>query len=812
VVTRPYFFACLVFVAIALPSLLVRAGLIQRGEDLVRLQTTLTGDQVALRLESSVEARLSPVRILQHQWHANTIGGEEEFDRRVAGLRHHVEGLVAINWIDPEGVIRWVCPPGPNAAARGKSIRLHPIAGPVLAAAERDQALRLSPPLTLFQGGRGFTAYVPLRGEEAQPAGYLNAVFRSRPLVELCLAHELQEGFGVSLHDGEAPLYEAAGPPEGAPYVVSRSLSVGDRTWTLRLSPSPAVLEPLATKAPDFLALAGILLACAMAWTSAAFLKSRERRRAGDVQRARLQTILEATPDLVGMADAQGRVHYLNRAGRRALGIGDDDPLGELQIGDIHPPEVTARIFAEAIPAVAAEGWWESETVFRGVNGREFPVSQVILGHSNEKGQLSYLSTIARDLSEARRRGEEHAALLAKVQEKQRLETMGTLAGGIAHDFNNLLMIVSGFSELTLAQLGTDVAQAGPRENVAQIMSACDQAKGLIGQILTFARQSPGEPEELELVPLVEGVASLLRASLPLGVALRLRLGEGAAVHADRSQLQQVVMNLSVNAVTALGAEGQLEIGIRPLVEERVAFPDLRPGETVEIYVRDDGPGMSPEVRSRIFDPFFTTRKGSGGTGLGLSVVHGILEAHGGGIEVESTPGEGTTMRVYLPALRLGSGPQAPAQVQTNHPDPVTTKPGAVVTPAPEAKSGRGRVLIADDQESVVHVLERSLSLSGYTVTAVTTTAEVRQLLAQDPSAYDLLLTDLTFEGEEVDGVSLAGDLVRAYPELPIVLMTGSNDRDADELAAAGIREVLLKPFSMSTLQEVMDEHLSLGD
>ena len=811
-VTRPYFFAGLVFLAIALPSLLVRAALNQRSEDLVRLQTTLTGDQVALRLEGFVEARLSPVRILQDQWRANAIHDEETFGKHAAGLRGHVEGLVALNWIDGDGVIRWVVPPGPNAAARGKRLRAHPVAGPVLAAAERSGALRLTPPLTLYQGGRGFTAYVPLQDEQGRPAGYLNAVFRTRPLVELCLAHELEEGFGVSIHDGEAPLYASdAGPAAGEPFAVTRALRVGDRTWSLRLTPAQAVLEPLATLTPDLLALAGILLACAMAWTSAAFLKGRQLRQAEEVERARLHLILEATTDLVGMADAEGRVRYLNRAGRRALGIGDDEPLEGRQISDFHPPEGGA--LAEALPTVVAEGSWQSETVLRSLTGQEFPVSQVVLGHVDAAGELSYISTIARDLTEPRRRAAEHTALLAKVQEKQRIETMGTLAGGIAHDFNNLLMIVRGFSELTLAQLGAEAAQAGPRENLTQILSACDQAKDLIGQILTFARQSPREPEELELVPLVEGVASLLRATLPLGVALRLRLGEGAAVHADRSQLQQVVMNLCVNAVTALGGEGQLEVGIRALEEERAALPDLRPGEAIEVYVKDDGPGMSQEVRARIFDPFFTTRKGSGGTGLGLSVVHGILEAHGGGIEVESTLGEGTTMRAFLPALRVGAAP-APGAASEVEPRIIAgpgLEPSPVSSPVPSPgfRPERGRVLIADDQESVVRVLKRSLSLMGYTVTVAVSPAQVRELFALDASAYDILLTDLTFAGDEVDGVDLARDLVEAHPELPVVLMTGSNDRDSDELSAAGVREVLLKPFSMTTLQEVLDEHLA---
>jgi len=267
-------------------------------------------------------------------------------------------------------------------------------------------------------------------------------------------------------------------------------------------------------------------------------------------------------------------------------------------------------------------------------------------------------------------------------------------------------------------------------------------------------------------------------------------------------------MNLCVNAVTALGSEGQLEVGIRPLQEERPALPDLRLGETVEVYVRDDGPGMSSEVRSRIFDPFFTTRKSSGGTGLGLSVVHGILEAHGGGIEVESTPGAGTTMRVYLPALRLGPGPEAPASA----PPPAggASTPPAPTSPAPTPPaptSGRTRVLIADDQQSVLQVLQRSLVVMGYSVTTARSPAEVHELLADDPSAYDILLTDLTFEGEEVDGVALARDLLESAPELPVVLMTGSNDREAEELSAAGIREVLLKPFSLEALGEVLQQH-----
>lgn len=789
---RPYFLAFLVFAAIAVPSLAVRAALKQRSEELVDIQMRLTADQVARRLESFVEARLSPIRILQEQWRANAVRDEQGFRQQVAGLRQHVDGLVAVNWIDPQGVIRWVVPAGPNAAARGKSVREHPVAGPILAAAERTRTLRLSPPLTLFQGGRGFTAYGLLQDPTRQPAGYVNAVFRTQPLVELCLGHELREGFGLKIQDGVGLglVYETSSEPNER-YAVSRPVLIGDRTWMLRLSPSPTVLAPLSTRAPDYLALAGFLLGLALAWTSAAFLKARKLKREQEVQGARLRLILEATTDLVGMSDAQGGVSYLNRAGRRHLEIGEDESLEGKTIADFHPPEVAARVLNEAVPAVIAHGVWESETVLRARSGREFPVSQVLLGHRGAAGELTHMSTIARDLSDAHRRAAEHEALLIKLQEKQRLETMGTLAGGIAHDFNNLLMIVRGFAEVTRVQVGAE--PGGPRENLDQILVACDQAKALIAQILTFARRSPSEPEPLELVPLVEGVASLLRATLPLGVAMRLKLGEGGAVYADRSQVQQVVMNLCVNAIHALGDEGVLEVGIRPLNEARAGLPALLPGKAVEIYVFDDGAGMPEDVRARVFDPFFTTRRGSGGTGLGLSVVHGILDSHGGGIEVESEEGTGTTMRVFLPALRLGPPPESP-------PEPAS--------PSSPAAPGLERVLVVDDQESVRQVLIRGLELEGFHVTTATTPEQALELVKNAASPFSLVLTDLTFESEEVDGVSLARSLEAVSPGLPVVLMTGSTDRNPRELQAAGIREVLLKPFSMTTLGEVVKENL----
>ena len=308
---------------------------------------------------------------------------------------------------------------------------------------------------------------------------------------------------------------------------------------------------------------------------------------------------------------------------------------------------------------------------------------------------------------------------------------------------------------------------------------------------------------------MVESTAALLRPTLPATVELRLKLDpEAPAIHADRSQLQQLVMNLCVNAVNALGSGGVIEVGVRPATDERVlaSHEGLRLGESLELYVRDDGAGMSAEVRARIFDPFFTTRRSEGGSGLGLSVVHGVVEDHGGAIEIETERGAGTTLRVFLPAAPIKETPArgAPEQGAARPPE-LPGEPEPQTAPPPDPTSTPPReLLIVDDQASLRAVLQRGLELYGYRVTVADTPQAALVLTRTRETPFDLVLTDLDFGEATDDGLSLARDLADESRSLPLVLMTGSIDRRPEEGLQVGVSAVIHKPFELSELDRLI--------
>jgi PAS domain S-box-containing protein len=384
----------------------------------------------------------------------------------------------------------------------------------------------------------------------------------------------------------------------------------------------------------------------------------------------------------------------------------------------------------------------------------------------------------------------EQARLEVQLRKSQKLEAMGTLAGGIAHDFNNILGAILGYGEM--AQRNAPEGSA-IRRYVDNVMQAGGRAKALVERILAFSRSGVGEHAPVNVASVVGETLELFAASLPKGVALRKKLDSGdAAVVGDATQLHQVVMNLCANAVQAMPDGGVLDVTLER-VEAREApslsHGELPPGAYVRLAVRDAGTGIAPEVLDRMFDPFFTTKGVGEGTGLGLSLVHGIVSDVGGAIDVATMLGHGTTFAIWLPSAGTAAAPDA-----------------AIDDALP--RGGGEVIMIVDDEPALVGVAEEMLAEAGYEPVGFDSSVAALRTLRADPDRFDVVLTDEAMP--ELSGTALADEIRRVRPDLPIVLMSGFSDaRVVSRARSSGVREVLRKPLRMRDIAECLERVLA---
>lgn len=396
----------------------------------------------------------------------------------------------------------------------------------------------------------------------------------------------------------------------------------------------------------------------------------------------------------------------------------------------------------------------------------------------DRSGALTGYRGVARDIT-SRLRTE---ALLLQAQrseelrQSQKMEAIGTLAGGIAHDFNNILSVILGFSELTLYEV-TKGSVAW--HNLQQVMTASRRAKELVRQILTFSRKDDQERQPVQLHLVVQEAMKLLRASLPTTVRIHQDIPENVGtILADPTQMQQVLMNLCLNAAYAMQHGGGL-------LEVCLDTVEMNAEPYVRLIVRDNGEGIPEDALDRIFEPFFTTKAANEGTGMGLAVVHGIVTSHSGTITVDSSPGKGTKFEVYLPQLGQPAAPE--------------------LAPQSAIPKGVERILFVDDEAPLARLAERTLERFGYTVVATTSSLEALATFRKSPDAFDLVITDQTMP--HMTGDTLARELRRIRADIPIILCTGySHIFGADEAAAQGINAFLHKPLLAKDLADAIQQ------
>jgi PAS domain S-box-containing protein len=395
---------------------------------------------------------------------------------------------------------------------------------------------------------------------------------------------------------------------------------------------------------------------------------------------------------------------------------------------------------------------------------------------------------LCRDITERKRAQEEKEKLEARLSHAHKMEAVGTLAGGIAHDFNNILAAIIGYAEIALIT----VPRLSPiQHHLQQVLNAGQRAKDLVRQILTFSRMQPNqERTPVEVAPIVREALNLLRASLPAMIEIRQTIQtETGAVLADPTEIHQVLVNLCTNAGQAMEQGGGiLEVSLGEVLAES-GFetagtpPDLKPGKYLLLTVRDTGHGMDQPTLDRIFDPYFTTKDIGKGSGLGLSVVHGIIKRHEGTIAVFSKPGSGTTFKVYLPQIERKTGAQEILDV-----------------PVPE---GAERILFVDDEKALADIGKRILEHLGYCVTATTSSTDAFEIFRTQPDMFDLIITDYTMP--LMTGTDLAEKAMHIRPDIPVILCTGFTEQITEEQAREmNIRAFVLKPLNLRDMAGIV--------
>jgi PAS domain S-box-containing protein len=508
------------------------------------------------------------------------------------------------------------------------------------------------------------------------------------------------------------------------------------------------------------------------------WFRSRARGALDREEQARLQTeskyqtLLEHASDGVFVSDQELRILEVNRRGCEILGYAREELLGK-SVSELVNPE-PAGFEGDVVRLNAGETLLVEREVTHQDGGRlDVEVSARRVADDKVVG-------IVRDVTERKRAD-------AAQRQSQKMEAIGRLAGGVAHDFNNILTAVSGYADLLAMRVGSD---SRALRDLDEIRQATERGAALSRQLLAFSRRQTLQPEVLDLGTVATGLRRMLSRLIGEDVELGVHVETVSHVKADRGQIEQVILNLVVNARDALPNGGRIDLRLRDEVVEaqlRTPVGTLDPGHYLVLEVEDDGVGIEEKLRGRIFEPFFTTKDEHLGTGLGLATVLGIVQQSGGQIDVKSSLGRGTTFRVFLPIT-----------------DELPRPERVEVKAAPAPGKTEASVLVVEDEDAVRHILVKALEQTFTSVREAPTPADALALMT-GLDRLDVLVTDVVMPG--MKGTELAEETARRFPELRVLFVSGYTDRALDDdMLSRGGRAFLRKPFSVAALTTAVSD------
>jgi PAS domain S-box-containing protein len=766
---------------IILPLLLLVAGasgvylfwdVIETAErDHVAIEARTTTDQVARRIEAWIDDRTKPLEFMGggHYADAEAFRAEFSYDaRRVVNLN---AGIHSIEWIDTAGVIRLSLPESAGVRTVGMNLHDHPDPSvpPLLDHAIRTGRVVSTPAIDLLQGGRGIGVLRALRDSSGRELGFLGAVFRIETLVDACLAEpQLRAHFNLDVleQDGEVAYSLRSGDETGeAAMVIETPVRVVDRQWTIRLGPSAAYAQAARPMADEWLAAGAMALVALLAVLLHVLLR---RQEALQESQARYRLLVEHQSDLVVKVDAEGRFLYVSPSYCDMFGRAEEELLGHEFMPLVHEDDRQSTADAmQGLNEPPHHAYLEQRALTRhGWRWLSWSDTAVV----DDSGSIVAVIGVGRDITPRK-------DLEQQLLQSQKLQAIGRLAGGIAHDFNNILQAMRGHVELLQVEVGHDPRARGDLDVLQQSVR---RASDLTSQLLAFSRQQVLSRSVLSVDRVVDDMLPLLRRLLGGGVDLRFhRGGADLLVRADRGQLEQVILNLCVNARDAVAGDGRVTVSTSRRQGES--------GDRVALVVADDGAGIPADIRDRVFDPFFTTKGVGAGTGLGLSTVHGVVHQHGGEVTVESEVGEGSRFTVLLPLAAAEEAKEKKA-------------------PPPPPAGGRETILLAEDEPPVRNLASRVLERAGYKVITASDGMEAVERFQREESV-SLAILDVVMP--RMSGPEAAKHLLRLRPGTRILFVSGyAPSEEAKALQETGDAAYLMKPYDGSLLLRTVREQL----
>ena len=516
-----------------------------------------------------------------------------------------------------------------------------------------------------------------------------------------------------------------------------------------------------------------------------------ERKRAEEMLKdneAFLKTLINAIPTPVFYKGRDGKYLWFNSAFETFLGTTKECLIGK-SVFDVHPPELAEIYHAQDSRLFNSGGvqYYDSQMKNRRGELRDIIFNKAVF--TDSRGAVTGLIGAITDITERKQAEEEKRRLQAQLQQSQKMEAIGTLAGGIAHDFNNILAIILGYAELASNEVPDSNPISGALE---EIFKASIRARDMIRQLLAFSRKAEEESSPIDMAPIIKESMKMLRSAMPTSVEFKLHISNHlCSLMGDAAQINQIVMNLVTNAVDAMSKiGGVLDVTLNNIIlqQEKTCFDRvLYPGPYVRLRMRDTGEGIEPEIMDRIFEPYFTTKEVGKGTGMGLSVIHGIVKRNGGGILVESELGKGTVFEIYFPALEMKAEEEK--------------------VPDGTIEGGSERILFVDDEESMVNLNRKRLERLGYQVKSTTKPEEALKWFKADPDQFDAIITDMTMP--RMTGDRLAAEALKIRPHMPVIICTGYSERMCTKKAEIlGLRKYIEKPIGTRNLALALREVL----